>query len=325
MSQNSNRPCQLYVSTYHYVRNLPATRFPGIKGMLLDDFRGQVKLLKERYEMASLESTLAYLSGEFQPTRDLCLMTFDDGLKEHYADVTPVLVEERIQGLFFVITSCLEEKAVASVHMNHFLMAHLGFAEYRRVFTERLAGTEAAKNIARGAFQSTAAHTYPLDTTEVAEFKYLFNFLLPFETRDEIVRSLFVEHLGSESAFANELYVTWKEARQMQAAGMIIGGHTHRHLPLAKQSGPEMQRDLQQSRSLMNQQLAQQPMWPFSYPYGKRDSYNDATVDVLKSLGFCCSFTTEAGNNLPGHELFSVHRLDGQHDPAFRSAAQSRN
>ena len=100
---------------YHYVRNLPHTRFPHIKGMMLDDFSRQVESFIKQFEMATLETTLAYLNGEYTPSRDMCLMTFDDGLREHFADVTPILAERGIQGLFFVITACLEEGVVVPV------------------------------------------------------------------------------------------------------------------------------------------------------------------------------------------------------------------
>src|SRR5918911_2667335 len=129
---------RLNVVMYHYVRDLPRTRFPRIKGLLTDDFRLQVAWLSERHEMATLESALAFLTGEFRPARDLCLLTFDDGLKDHYTDVLPFLSERRIQGLFFVITSCLEGR-VASVHKNHFLMAALEFDQYREAFLQCLA------------------------------------------------------------------------------------------------------------------------------------------------------------------------------------------
>lgn len=124
---------KLFVVTYHYVRDLPNSRFPRIKGMLTTDFRSQVALLSGRYEMATLDSALAFIAGKYQPKRDLCLLTFDDGFKEHYNDVLPILAERRIQGLFFVITSCLEEQRVVSVHKNHFLMADLDFEEYRQI------------------------------------------------------------------------------------------------------------------------------------------------------------------------------------------------
>ena len=94
----------LNVVMYHYVRDLPNTPFPNIKGMHIREFADQVAALKGQYEMATLESALDFVSGAYEPTKDLCLLTFDDGLKEHYSEVTPLLREAGIQGLFFVIT-----------------------------------------------------------------------------------------------------------------------------------------------------------------------------------------------------------------------------
>ena len=79
--------------------------------MLLDDFREQVAGLSTQFEMASLESAVDFIAGEYRPRRDLCLLTFDDGLKEHYTDVTPILYEKRIRAVFFPITGCLEERS----------------------------------------------------------------------------------------------------------------------------------------------------------------------------------------------------------------------
>jgi hypothetical protein len=60
----------------------------------------------------------------------------------------------------------------------------------------------------------------------------------------------------------------------------------------------------------MLQRLSPQPAWPFSYPYGKRDSFNTATVAKLKELGFGCSFSTETGTNHPRQDLYSIRRMD---------------
>ena len=79
----------LRVVMYHYVRDLPRTRFPNLKGMLLDDFRHQVAELSTQFEMASVESAMDFMSGEYRPRRDLCLLTFDDGLKEHFTRCHP--------------------------------------------------------------------------------------------------------------------------------------------------------------------------------------------------------------------------------------------
>ena len=124
----------LNVVMYHYVRDLPNTAFPSIKGMHIREFAKQIAALKARYEMATIESALEFVSGAYEPKKDLCLLTFDDGLKEHYSEITPLLMDAKVQGLFFVITGCLEQRHVASVHMNHFLMAALNFEEYRNAF-----------------------------------------------------------------------------------------------------------------------------------------------------------------------------------------------
>jgi len=301
---------QLYVSTYHYVRDLPRTRFPQIKGMLLDDFRQQMRSFPDLFEMATVNSALEFLNGTYHPRRDLCLMTFDDGLKEHHADVTPILEDNGIQGVFFLITSCLEEHRVVPVHMNHFLTADLGFERYRAMFMEVIRASGFDERVETQVDSAVSQHTYPLDTPEVARFKYLFNFVLPPSYRDDAVRALFVKCIGDERKFAGNLYVSWSEAREMQEAGMAMGGHSHEHRPLATLGDDELKRDLTTCRNLIQRNLAPQPQWPFSYPYGKADSFNGNVIKMLRHLGFHFSLCTESGMNLPGMDLFAIRRLD---------------
>jgi len=295
---------------YHYVRDLPRTQFPRLKGILIDDFRQQVDELSSKYEMASVESALDFMTGEYRPRRDLCLLTFDDGLKEHYTDVTPFLAEKRIRGIFFLITSCVEERKVAAVHMNHFLMAALDFDEYAGAFFRKVVALSPDAFAPLNIDAVRAAQTYPWDTPEVARFKYLFNFGMDPELRDRAVRDLFATHIGDEAAFAQELYVTWEEARRMQRSGMSIGGHTHQHKPLANLGTRELLWDLETCHRLLLRNLTQQAVWSFSYPYGKRDSFHIRAVRKLQQLGFRCAFSTESSDNRRGCDRFTVGRTD---------------
>src|SRR6266850_4468659 len=251
---------RLNVVMYHYVRDLPSTRFPRIKAALSDDFRRQVAWLSERHEMATLESALAFLAGKYQPERDLCLLTFDDGLRDHYTEVLPVLAERRIQGLFFIITSCLEG-GVVSVHKNHFLMAALELDEYRQAFLERLA--ELSPEAGIEIVMKQAQRSYPWDTSEVAAFKYLLNFQLQEALRDRILDELFLEYLGDEKPFARELYLSWDQAREMQANRMLIGGHSHSHVALSTMDSELLRANLEMSTRMLHDQLKPQSIWPF--------------------------------------------------------------
>jgi peptidoglycan/xylan/chitin deacetylase (PgdA/CDA1 family) len=303
----------LHVVTYHYVRDLPNTPFPRIKGMLVRDFRHQLATFQSIYEMATLESALDFLRGAYKPSRDLCLLTFDDGLKEHYSVVTPILADRGIQGIFFPITSCLGEHRVAPVHMNHFLLASLDFELYQRSFLERL---NARHLLAPTQIdQEAAQRTSRWDSPQVALFKYLFNFVLDYGVRDQVVKELFEEHIAEEKSFSDILYLNWEEAKQMQEMGMVIGGHSHQHRPLAGLSDEELRRDLCTCWRLLIGHLQTQPFWPFSYPYGEKESFSDTVVRSVRELGFACSFTIEVGTNAPGMDRFALCRLDCKEAP----------
>jgi peptidoglycan/xylan/chitin deacetylase (PgdA/CDA1 family) len=278
--------------------------------MMLDEFRRQVAWLASHYEMPTLETALAFLRGTYRSANDLCIFTFDDGLKEHYTDVAPILSEYKIQGLFGVITSCVEDHIVAPVHMNHFLMAEMGFEAYRSAFMQRLQDTEPGALASASVDSNVAQKSYPLDTQEVAIFKFLFNFSLNADVRDNIVEKLFEAYIGDQKSFARELYMSWEEIKQLQRAGMLIAGHTHWHRPLSTLTDEELNTDLCISRSLLDQNLQQQELWPFSYPYGKKNSYSGAAMRMLQQLGYTCAFNTEGGANAPGTPVFELHRID---------------
>lgn len=296
------------VVMYHYVRDLPRTPFPRIRGLLTRDFRLQLDSLQARYEMATMETALAFWYGQYVPKRDLCLLTFDDGLKDHYTDVLPILVERKIEGLFFVITSCIEEKLVAAVHKNHFLMAALGFGKYRQAFLERLAELSPGTDLSVDT--ELVGRTYRWDGPEVAAFKYLLNFRIGESTRDRILTELFLEHFGSESEFSRDLYFSWEEAREMQQEGAILGGHSHKHVPLATLPRDQQQRDLELCSSLLRERLALQAIWPFSYPYGKRETFTEQTTAILQRKAFACAFSTVPGETQPGDDVFMLRRTD---------------
>jgi peptidoglycan/xylan/chitin deacetylase (PgdA/CDA1 family) len=298
----------LTVVMYHYVRDLPRTRFPRIKGILTSDFCRQVECLADRYEMATLESSLAFLSGTYRPARDLCLLTFDDGFKEHYTDVLPILAKKRVQGIFFVPTVCIEQDRMLPVHKNHFLMAAFDFANYRESFLVQL--ERFAPGFETSIDSAKATSTYRWDAPEVASFKFMLNFYVPDALREQIMNLLFIENFGDEAAFARELYLNWNEAQQMQVAGMVLGGHSHNHTALATLSDDRQCADLSECTAILRRRLKPQPIWAFSYPYGKKDSYNTQTIRLLRDLGYSCAFVTEVGQNEVGEDRFSIKRLD---------------
>lgn len=301
--------CQLHVVIYHYVRDLEGSRFPGIKGIRTGDFERQVDVLRDRYEMATLESSLAFLSGRYRPKRDLCLLTFDDGLKDHYTQVTPILAARQIEGQFFLITGCLSERMMAPVHKTHFLMAGVPLGELQTAFRSAL--DDLSAGTAYPVDPEKAKRQYRFDNPEAAAFKYLLNFVAPPGLRDQALGRIFARYLGPEDELSRDVYVTWDEARAMQSAGMLLGGHTHTHAqPLARMTDDDQVRELERCAALLHEQLRPQHLWSFSYPWGKPDTYSSFTVDLVRRLGFHCGFTTTVGTNKAGDDPYRIIRVD---------------
>ncbi|MEM9074501.1 MAG: polysaccharide deacetylase family protein [Myxococcota bacterium] len=299
----------LKVVMYHYVRDVAGTRFPGLKALATDAFRTQVANLKDRFEMASLESALAFLSGSYQPSRPLCLLTFDDGLDEHATTVTPVLADAEVEGVFLLPTACMAHGEVLPVHKNHCLMGNLGFEEYRRRFLAALAARGEVTELSEDE-TAAALKTYRWDTPEVKAFKYLVNYRIDDAVRVAVLNELFADVLGDEAAFAKDFYVTFAQSRHMQDAGMVLGGHTHRH-PVLSACTPARQHDeLKTSLGILKEHLSSQPRWPFAYPFGKRTTFDGGTLALLEELGYECAFTTEVGDAPPGTSRFEIPRVD---------------
>lgn len=283
---------------YHYVRE-PGGRFGRMNYMRRDDFVAQIDALSAEFEMATLETALAYMNGEYYPSRDLCLLTFDDGVKDHF-DVAEILAERGLQGVFFVVTSALERRRLLDVHKNHFLMASLDFPEYQDAVLSAIA-EPAAVDI------RDVRRIYRWDTEEVARFKYLLNFQVAPEYKSRLLTDLINERVGDEAELSCELYLSWAEARKMQGMGMVIGGHTESHLPLGGHDAEWQFRELVESKRAIVDNCRQQELWPFAYPNGSHDA---TTISLLQAAGYCCAFVAGCGVCQPGASPWSLVRLD---------------
>ena len=110
---------------YHYVRDLKRSEFPDIKGLDLPFFEGQIAYLKKNYNLIKMEDMIAAIDGNRALPAKAALLTFDDGFKDHYANVFPVLKKNRIQGSFYPSAKPVVENIVLDVHKIHFLLAKI--------------------------------------------------------------------------------------------------------------------------------------------------------------------------------------------------------
>jgi peptidoglycan/xylan/chitin deacetylase (PgdA/CDA1 family) len=106
-------------------------------------------------------------------------------------------------------------------------------------------------------------------------------------------------------------YLNGSDLRQLCAAGMEVGGHTHSHPNLARLGPNEVARELRDSRRWLEDQTGQ-AVDQFAFPYGKRGiHYTDATLRAVEACGYrgsaCVEFHSTA--SLRGIDPFQIPRF----------------
>ena len=90
---------------YHYVRPAPE-QLPYFRYLHIDDFARQLDWFARHDRFLSREEFCN--ACETGDARDGIVLTFDDGLADHYSYVLPLLVERGLFGIFYVCTAPLE-------------------------------------------------------------------------------------------------------------------------------------------------------------------------------------------------------------------------
>lgn len=279
---------------YHYVRDFKNSAFPRIKALSSENFRTQIGHIRKNYRPISLADLLAAIKTGGELPKKAVLLTFDDGYKDHFINVLPVLDRYKIQGSFFPPAKAILEHKVLDVNKIHFILAS---AENKREIVDYILAKIKAK---RFEFKLETAEFYynkfaaagRFDDGPTVFIKKILQKELPEKLRAEIIDWLFKKFVSlDESGFAEELYLNLAELKSLRQAGMHIGGHGYSHLWLGDLKEVEQSREIKTSLAFLKQVGVDVKNWAFSYPYG---SYNENLLALLKKNGCQAGFGVEA-------------------------------
>jgi peptidoglycan/xylan/chitin deacetylase (PgdA/CDA1 family) len=80
--------------------------------------------------------------------------------------------------------------------------------------------------------------------------------------------------------------LSWEQIREMRRAGMEIGAHGHRHVPLGPLSEDEARADLSTSKHILEDRL-EEPILAVAFPYGRpRRHVSAVTLQLAEQIGF---------------------------------------
>ena len=311
---------EVTVVMYHYVRDLKNSRYPNIKGLDIEKFKKQIKFFKENYNFVRIEDLIEYYknSKEKELPEKAILLTFDDGYKDHYTYVLPVLLENNIQGSFYIPTKCFQDKKVLDVNKIHFILESCIDEEEKilKEIEEYLKKNKDSRiSLSYDDYFKEYAVDSRFDKKEVIFIKRMLQVVLPEDYRKKLVDILFKKYVCtigdkiiSERAFWEELYLTPEQIRMMEKLGMHIGFHSHDHVWLNSLSKEEQEFQIKSSIDYFKEIGVKTEKMTLSYPYG---GYNEESVELIKKYGIPLAFTTKvAVADLNKDEDYALPRLD---------------
>lgn len=283
---------ELYISMYHYTRDLKHSRYPEIKGLDVNLFREQIAFMKSNFNIVTMEQVLEAISTKEKLPEKALLLTFDDGYADNYTVAMPVLEEYGVQGSFFIPGKTFTTHQLLDVNKIHYVLASANIynliedlkkeMDYYRGQEFQYAPTE--ELFAKYAVASR------FDIKETVFVKQMLQTVLPEKLRNIISSKLFAKYVGvTEEQLAYELYMSKEQIRTMKRHGMFIGIHGYDHYWLGNLPVEQMENDISLALDALDE-FVDRKQWVMNYPYG---NYNKDVLAYISKQGACLGLTTE--------------------------------
>jgi peptidoglycan/xylan/chitin deacetylase (PgdA/CDA1 family) len=282
---------------YHYVRPIKNSSHSGIKGLEIDGFVKQIEFFKKNnFKFVTAADLLDCIYDNREIHQNAILLTFDDGLKDHHSYVFPVLTKFEIQGLFFPPIKPIKEKNILDVHKIHFILAQ--FENTRQLIDEifeLISKFKKQYNLSSPeSYLSKLAIPNRFDTGEIVFIKRLLQRELPRELRTNLTDHLFRKYVThDEESFANELYLSIDDIKEMRESGMYVGTHGYSHEWLSRVSDDDLKYEIEQCLKFYLDINKQKDSWIMCYPYG---DYDEKVIKKLREAGCKAALSTKIGD-----------------------------
>jgi peptidoglycan/xylan/chitin deacetylase (PgdA/CDA1 family) len=268
-----------------------------------ENFRSQLRLLKECYHVVSPEQVREWIVDGKELPALAVLLTCDDGLRNALTGMAPILREEELSCLFFVLGACVAD--------------HSRILWYEELYLLMLAAPAGSYS-----FDSLAV-SFRLEDRAQRRLAW-WTLVKKMSQLDQDARSRFIEASRAEFGSAKGWKAgTWEneaqrerfslldtdELRQLVDQGMSIGSHTLNHPILSKQTSDEAWREISESRGVLEGAIGR-PIWALAYPFGDPASVTTREMQMAEQAGFQCAFMNVGGGfgaQLPRFALPRVH------------------
>lgn len=276
------------VYMFHYVK--PYSNYYHYDLLL---FEATIKYLKSKYKIISLKDYDNLLKKQGNISEEYVMLTFDDGTKDHFEYVYPILKKYECPGLFF-IPSCINTRKMLDIQIIHQLISKV---EIDILYNDLMMFLKE---------KEIKLHDYKIDDSldkgKMAMFKQLLQYKLSPMVRYDILRCFSKKYNLSTDVYLN--YITIDEMKEMKKNNMFFGIHTNTHPRLSTLTKKDQFNEINGNmKFLIDNNLIDSNLLSIAFPYG---SFDKNTLCVMKDLNIKYGFKV---NDVKSDEIVKVIKL----------------
>ena len=273
----------ILVLLYHRVTSLPSD--PEMLAVTPENFRAQLRYLKEHCPVLRFEEEWG------AAPKPAVVITFDDGYADNLREVVPILEELALPATFFITTGTIGNSGGFWWH------------ELERIILEK-------RNLPPAFTLTDTEYGGSWSTATISERQTFYQEMVRFmnhttgDLRSNVLRDLRIWAEEAETADDRHRTLTVEELQQLAGSHCAtIGAHTVTHTRLSTLSAAAQEEEIVTSKKQLEAWL-NRDISLFSYPFGRRPDYTDASINLCRKAGF-----TKVAANFPGQ----VHRWTDQY------------
>lgn len=251
----------------------------GLNGVDLTMLEGFLRLLRRHgCEFISIDSLFSNRQ-HLNPSKNYVCFTVDDGYRDQAETLIPILLKYDARPTLFVITDLIDKQILP----------------WDAQIATTIRATE-HDSLDAGALGVPGERILSLkDKRHARRYLSLHAKRLERNARLAFVRTLKDTLCGDSVVDTRHFEPTdWERLRELQKQGLTVGTHTCSHSPLSTLSKEDIQQELTDSLSVLNQHI-DSPSQLFCYPVGMQEDFDERATEIVKQNGFIGALTSEPG------------------------------
>jgi len=272
------------------------------------NFEKQLDYICKHYmpiSFSDLNSDGTYCGEKHKPP---IILTFDDGFRDNYETVYPLLKKYKAKATFFIVTNVADR--IEPLWFDFLAQQLLTCKSHSLKINDK---------------------TYNLGDNQEHRRSVLSELLLDLREISNQERLDVLNSVSESKEFINHKadyadYLSWDEIREMHIGGMEFGSHSKSHPILSQMHMREIITELCESKTRLEDELSDECI-SFSFPVGGFEEYNGDALVALKDCGYKFSCTYEPGlNNLPITDRYQLRRIHVERytsEPTFKNVITS--